>query len=180
MSNNSEVQHLFLTGYMGSGKSTVGKLLSERLQLPFYDLDSEIEKEVGLSISEIFKNRGEAYFRSIEEEVLKTLIKINKTFVIALGGGALMNKAIVSYCKSNGILVYLKANTDTIIKRIKASKNTRPLLLNLKNDGELTLFVQSHLAERKPFYKKAHLSINVDESTPEQIVHELIKTYTLN
>jgi shikimate kinase len=173
MGGNSRINYLFLTGYMGSGKTTVGKLLSKQLSLPFFDLDAAIEQEESLAIAEIFKEKGESYFRVKEVETLSALIQNETRSIIALGGGTITNPDNLKICNDNGILIYLEGSVDTIFNRLKEDKSTRPLLASFKTDDRLRLFIDTHLKERQPFYRRADFIVNVDNKKPEQVVIEI-------
>jgi shikimate kinase len=174
MGSNSGIKHLFLTGYMGSGKTTVGKLLSNQLSLPFYDLDHEIEITESLTIAEIFKDKGESYFRLKEVAAINALIQNNTRSIIALGGGAIINPDNLKTCNQNGLLIYLKGSALTIFNRLKENKSKRPLLASFKNDDQLKRFISTHLKEREPFYRQADFTIKVDNKNPEQVVNEIM------
>ena len=146
-------KNLILTGMMGVGKSTVGKGLAERLGYTFIDVDKIIEKKEGTSISTIFKNKGEAYFRTQElKATLKELEKNNS--VISLGGGAFINKTIRRIVKSSSISFWLDVSTSLLIKRLSKSKK-RPLLFN----KSLSEAINKIYFERKKIYGEANFRI---------------------
>lgn len=138
---------------MGAGKSSVGKRLSEELKLPFVDSDDEIELAAGMTVSEIFSEFGEAYFRAGEERVLKRLLS-GFPQVIATGGGAFMSRQIRSMIKDKGVSVWLKADFETLWDRVQG-KRTRPLLE--VDDPKLTL--RQLVKERAPIYEKADITL---------------------
>ena len=177
MSRNSAIKHLFLTGYMGSGKSTIGRLLAKELTLPFYDLDTETERAEGLSVPDIFEQKGEPYFRAKETEVLKQLIQQKKAAIIALGGGSIINPDNLDLCKANGDIIYLKASVQTLSERVKNNKESRPIIVNISTGDELNAFIFKHLEDREPFYNKADLILNVNNKTAGQVVQELKSIY---
>lgn len=159
---------------MASGKTTIGKMLSESLQLPFYDLDSIIEQELKTTINEIFEQKGELFFRKKEREVLEVFLNNTNNYVLALGGGTPCYYDNFNLYQNNNIKsFYLKTSVTTIIERLKTQKNTRPIVANL-NDEELTEFVAKHLFERNYFYNQVQTIITVDNKNEEKIVSEIL------
>jgi len=164
-------KNLVLVGMMGSGKSSIGKILSKKLEFEFIDTDNKIEEIEKKTISEIFNNNGEKYFRNIEEVVsLKSLQLNNK--VIALGGGAFMNKNIRNLILKNSLTFWLDLNLKTVNERVKWNKK-RPLL-NHQNTEEI---IKKLYSERKNIYKLAKYKINCDKLDKKQIVEKIIKLY---
>jgi len=163
---------LVLTGMMGSGKSSIGKELSNILSLKFYDTDLEIEKMLNMTVSSIFKNKGENYFRKIEEKICIDLINGDEK-VVALGGGAFLNKKIREVVLKKSISVWIDADISTIVKRMKLSKNIRPMLdyKDLKNS------ISSILTERSPIYQLAKIKIKVTNISKKKIANEIKKKY---
>lgn len=159
---------------MASGKTTIGKMLSESLQLPFYDLDSIIEQELKTTINEIFEQKGELFFRKKEREVLEVFLNNTNNYVLALGGGTPCYYDNFNLYQNNNIKsFYLKTSVTTIIERLKTQKNTRPIVANL-NDEELTEFVAKHLFERNYFYNQVQTIITVDNKNEGEIVSEIL------
>tara|TARA_Y100001970_G_C13963776_1_gene714534 strand:- start:331 stop:819 length:489 start_codon:yes stop_codon:yes gene_type:complete len=144
-------------GLMGSGKSLIGRDLSNYLNVKFYDTDKEIELKAKKSINLIFSEEGESYFRDLEEKVCLELLK-NNNCIISLGGGSIINRKIRQAIKLNSFSIYLKVNIDILLKRLKTSKK-RPLLNNKKKETLERLY-----NERKEFYQKANLIVNNDKS----------------
>ena len=124
-------ENLVFLGMMGSGKSSIGSLVAKKLRLDFIDIDKEIEKELGLSVSKIFEIKGEDYFRRFEENITLKLLKINST-VVSLGGGAFVNKVIRKEVLKNHISFWLNWNDEILINRIKNSKKDLLLLIPQK------------------------------------------------
>lgn len=160
---------------MGSGKSSVGKILAEKLAIKSYDLDNLIENSQQKSISEIFNNQGEIYFRKIENLVFREVIKNEDDFVLSLGGGT------PCYANNHELLqrddvtsVYLKTSVDTLIARLKKEKNNRPLIAHL-SDEELKDYINKHLFDRSFYYHQAKYVISTDNKTPSQITDEILK-----
>ncbi len=157
---------VFLIGYMGSGKSTVGKKLATKLRYSFIDVDSTIEKMTGKSISQIFSEDGEDQFRQLEHSVIKSLC-IRKDVVIATGGGAPCFFDNIDLMNSHGLTVYLKMHPASLAKRIIDSDTERPLLRYVLKE-DLPAYITQHLLKREIFYSKARLktageNLKVDE-----------------
>ncbi len=176
----SELKHskIVLLGYMGSGKSTTGKVLARQLKRPFYDLDQVIESEVNLSIREIFDQSGAIFFRKKEKEVLSTLLQTNENAVISLGGGTPCYYDNMGEINNTPgcISIYLNASITTLTSRLRDQKVNRPLLKNVNSNPELAEFIAKHLFERRPFYLQATCSINVDHKTNSAVVNEILTT----
>lgn len=166
-------QHIFLIGFMGSGKSTVGELLAERLNLPFIDSDKEIEKIEGRSIAEIFSTDGETAFREMELHFLDRL-KLAKPAVIAVGGGLPTLENALESMHELGLVIYLNTSLLTLIKRLKDEKQLRPLLKEL-SESEFHPFVEELLSKRVHFYKQAKLIMPNERNSPVELVEKLIK-----
>ena len=144
-----------LMGMMGSGKSIIGKDLSKIYDMELIDIDYEIEKKVGKSISEIFSKHGEEYFRNIEEKICLKALSC-KNSIISLGGGSIINKNIREIIKKNSFSIYLKVNINILLKRLEYSKKKRPLL-KTHNRKEI---LEKLFKERKEFYNNADLVCN--------------------
>lgn len=165
---------IVLLGYMASGKSTIGKILAEKLNLPFIDLDNYIEEKEEKTISELFKAKGEIYFRKQEHFYLKELLAKDESFVLSLGGGTPCyagNMDVLATYK-NAKTVYLKASITTITNRLMLAKEARPLVANLEKE-QLTEFIAKHLFERSYFYNKAIHVLTTDNKDKEQLALEL-------
>ena len=160
---------LVLVGMMGAGKSSVGRKLAMRLGLPFVDADTEIETAAGMTISEIFQERGEPEFRSGEARVIARLLD-NASQVLATGGGAYMNPETRRLISQKGLSVWLKADFDVLMRRIKR-RSDRPLLQ--RPDPEATL--QGLMDERYPVYALAEVTIESRDVSHEVIVDETIE-----
>ena len=164
-------KNVVLTGMMGVGKSTVGKKLAEMLNYKFVDIDRLIEKIEGCSIKIIFKQKSEIYFRKLEKQVtLRELEKEN--IVLALGGGAFLDKSVRQEIQKKSISFWLDTNLDILIKRLKKT-NKRPLLYQ-KN---LSQTVKKIYLDRKKTYSKANFKIKCDNIKTEKIVYEIIRHY---
>lgn len=168
---------IVLVGYMGSGKTEIGKLLAKKCELPFYDLDFLIENELGKTVSEIFSEKGEIYFRKIEHELLVKQLDKKESFVLSLGGGTpcyannhlfLQNEEVIS--------VYLKASVATLVERLSINKTKRPLVKDLETE-EMQEFIAKHLFDRSFYYNQCKHVISVDDKSPTDVVLE-IKNYS--
>jgi shikimate kinase len=168
---------IFLTGYMGSGKSVVGQLLAKELGYSFIDLDDQIAQIEEKSVPEIFSTNGELYFRKRETEVLKDVIEEPASLVISLGGGTPCYGNNLELIKNVGEAktVYLKASVDFLTNRLFQEKETRPVISHLKTYEVLEDFIRKHLFERSYYYNQADIIINVENKTPDSIIEELRK-----
>lgn len=159
---------------MASGKTTIGKSLSEFLGIPFYDLDSIIEFEFKATINEIFEQKGELFFRKNERELLKSFLNNTDNYVLALGGGTpCYYDNFNLYQKADVKSFYLKASVTTLMERLKFQKVTRPMVANL-NDEALNEFIAKHLFERNYFYNQAQTVITIDKKNEQEIISEII------
>ena len=166
-------KNLVFLGMMGSGKSTIGSLISKKLGLTFIDIDNLIMEDAGMSILEIFKKKGEDYFRNLEEKItLKSLKKINN--VISLGGGGFINTKIRKEILINHFSFWLNCDESILIKRIKSNKK-RPLVFN-STDKEIRAIIK----DRSKIYSDAKFKINCNKLTKTEIVKKIIKIYELN
>ena len=169
-------QHLILTGFMGSGKSSVGRELATLLQRPFIDLDKYIEKQTGLTIAEIFEHQGETSFRRLEQQSLKTILAY-PPLVLATGGGTIINEDNRRLIQNRGYIVFLDASQDTIMKRTGAS-HSRPLLLTedkTVSDRFRQQKIKDLLNERRPFYELCHLKILTDNLSVNQVTRRILQ-----
>jgi shikimate kinase len=154
--------NIFLIGFMGSGKTTVGKILANRLHLPFVDLDLEIEKKEGISASKYFASSGEQTFRETERNILLGIIT-NKNQIISTGGGAPCYSNNMEIMNREGVTVYLKMNREAILKRLlmlKPSSLSRRLLIAEKSKAEMMHFIETSMDERENFYNRAGLTVS--------------------
>lgn len=149
---------IYLVGYMGSGKSKAGKLLASAMRYKFLDTDTMIEEETGKTVQQIFREKGEDYFRKLEKKVLRKTELTNRV-VVATGGGLPGFDENMSWMNEHGITVYLEANEGLLFHRLATSKEGRPLIENLK-DVELMEQISRHLTERGPVYNLAKIKVN--------------------
>ena len=166
-------EKIYLLGFMSSGKSKLGKKLAQHLDRKFIDLDQYIEKEVGRSISQIFKEEGEDGFRKYESQYLMSIPEEDQELVISLGGGTPCFADNLDYIKSQGTSIYLRVSEDILIGRLRQKKASRPLIAD-KTDEEIADFVRSSLQLREPYYLQADYILASDNPKVESIL-ELLK-----
>jgi shikimate kinase len=166
--------HLFITGFMGSGKSTIGRKLAAYLNLPFIDTDDEIEKAYGAAIKDIFKNKGESYFRRLEEQEVLRQCRGKEKAVIALGGGALISLKSIAEVRKSGILIYIESSPEGIWQRTHHSTR-RPLMPKSTAPEEHKHRVEALLQERLNGYRAAHIKVNRDGLEADVVVNILIE-----
>ena len=154
------MRRIILIGYMGSGKTTVGKALSKETGMMFYDLDWYIESRMRKTVSQIFAERGEEGFRQSEYNMLHEVAEFEDV-IISCGGGTPCFFDNMDYLNQQGDVVYLKATPETLYKHLMMAKVERPLLKN-KSPEELIAYITEHLKERSPFYEKARYSLDVN------------------
>lgn len=158
---------------MGSGKTTVGKALADRISWQFCDLDDLIIQRTGLAIADLFERYGEAEFRKVEHSAVFESSFFQKT-VVATGGGAPCYHDNLATMKEKGIVIFLKTSVTTIIDRIRKDTSVRPLL-QLKTESELHEYVEEHLRSRNEYYNRAEIMIDGDQPVA-QIVSEIVRT----
>tara|TARA_B100001029_G_C15017823_1_gene428542 strand:- start:323 stop:835 length:513 start_codon:yes stop_codon:yes gene_type:complete len=163
-------KNLVLVGMMASGKSTIGYSISKRLNINFVDIDRVIEKKMKMKIFDIFKKKGEDFFRKLEE---KTTIKFLKSYnnVISLGGGAFLNEKIRKEIISNHLSFWLNWDSETLLHRIKGNK-TRPLTINLSN-----IEINKLISNRSKIYSKANFEINCNKQTKNEVIEKILQIY---
>jgi len=161
---------IILVGFMGVGKTSLGKKLANKLNYTFLDTDQFIEKKENLSVSEIFEKKGEEYFRQLENELVSNLPC--EKHVIATGGGLPCRKENIYNLNKCGITIYLHRPVKELAARLSQAKNKRPLIAAL-TDEELLEFIDSKLEEREPFYNQCQIIANRNQQTPENLI-ELI------
>lgn len=160
---------IVLLGYMGSGKTTIGKIVANHLNINFLDLDHYIESEENSTIASIFKEKGEVYFRKKEQFYLSALLTRENEFVLSVGGGTPCfgsNMELINESTPNTF--YINVGIQELAERLYREKDQRPLIAHLKND-ELPEFIGKHLFERSFFYNKAHHKLKADEKSPNEL-----------
>jgi shikimate kinase len=165
--------NIFLIGFMGTGKTTLGRMLANRTGMNFIDLDTKIEEHTGKTIAKIFDDEGEVWFRKKETEVLTEYIA-DSNQVFSTGGGIVLNPFNVELMKEKGILISLNANVDTLWDRLKNS-TARPLLNNKNPKEALKRLYQT----RRGLYNNAHILIKVDDRSPEELTEEILEKISL-
>ena len=166
-------ENLVFLGMMGSGKSSIGILVAKKLKLNFIDIDSEIESHLGITIKKIFEEKGENYFRKIEEKITLKKLKLTSS-VISLGGGAFVNKKIRTEVLKDHKSFWLNWDYKILLKRIKNSKK-RPLAINFPENELIEL-----IKKRSYNYSKASFEIKCDNLTKNEIVDKIIEIYESN
>ena len=169
----NSIKNLIFLGMMGSGKSSIGNLVSKKLNLPFIDIDSLIIENTGMSISEIFNSKGEGYFRNLEEKITLKSLKKNKS-VISLGGGGFLNTKIREEILANHFSFWLNWEESILIKRIKDSEK-RPIAFKSTN-----LEISAIIKKRSKIYTNAQFKVDCNKLTKTKIVQKVIKIYELN
>jgi shikimate kinase len=164
---------IILVGYMGSGKSTIGKQLSKSVGITFYDLDEIIQKTENETIKNIFETKGEVYFRKIESLIFRNFIKNTNDFILSLGGGT------PCYANNHEILqqqeihsFYLKGSIDTLVDRLFYEKENRPLIAKL-SESELEEYIRKHLFDRSYYYLQSKEVVVIDNKSIETISDEI-------
>jgi shikimate kinase len=167
------MKKIVLVGYMGSGKSEIGKIVSKKINLQFLDLDNLIESELSKTINQIFTEDGEIYFRKFEHEVFSKKINSNESFVLSLGGGTPCYANNHEFLKGENVIsIYLKASISTLKGRLQYQKAKRPLLKDL-SEAELEEYIAKHLFDRSYYYNQCKNVVVVDDKTPAEIVSEI-------
>ena len=164
------MKNIVLMGFMGAGKTTIGKKLSSALKYEFIDTDEWIEKEQGRKISDIFAEDGEAAFRDMETDLLKRLQNRTEKFVLSIGGGMPVREENRALLRNLGAVIYLKTSKEEIIRRVLGSRN-RPLL----QGGDLEKKVTNLMCAREQIYMEtAHVEVITDEKNPKKVVEEIL------
>ena len=162
---------IFLTGYMGAGKTTLGKAFARELNIPFIDLDWYIEERLHKSIRELFIERGEASFRELERTMLHEVAEFENV-IISTGGGTPCFFDNMEIMNASGTTVYLKVSVEELAKRLELCKHTRPVLKG-RSGEELRAFIAESLEKRNPFYTKASITFDAEKMLTESDVHDI-------
>jgi shikimate kinase len=168
--------NLVLIGYMGSGKTAVGKALAKTLSYPFFDLDQVIEEQEGTAISELFTTKGEIYFRKKEAEILKEIVGVHQKMVLATGGGTPCYGNTMDFLlgQQNVKTIYLKSSLEILTQRLYPERSVRPLISHLQTEEDLKDFVRKHLFERTFIYERSSEVIAADQLSVEEVVKEIV------
>ncbi len=159
---------IYLLGFMGCGKSSLGRRLARKLEYPFLDIDNEVERILGQEIPDIFRTKGETAFREAERQVLHSTATVQKA-VIATGGGTPCYSDNMDFMLENGATVYLKMSPISLAHRLEHARRKRPLIENLKGD-KLLSFIKSKLSEREEYYLRSGCIIKGESAKPDQII----------
>jgi shikimate kinase len=163
---------IFLIGFMGCGKTHWGKMISQKLKVPFFDLDEKIEEHEGRNIGQIFEKEGEEYFRLVEKDVLHLISESHDTFVMATGGGTPCFYNTIDYLKKNGIVIWINCSTETLYQRLVKERELRPLLSNIP-DSQLKAYVIKKYSSRKIFYQQATVILPEENLDIETLVNRI-------
>ncbi len=169
--NDQKLKTVFLIGFMTAGKTREGKRLAKLLNREFVDIDRKIEGAENKTVTEIFGEKGEEYFRETESRILKSL-NLNKNYIVSCGGGTPCIHDNMNWMLQSGIVVWLKISPVTVMKRIAESKKERPLLKNRKGE-ELQKFIIDKMKEREPFYSLARIQIDTENISIEDLARQL-------
>lgn len=166
---------IFLIGYMGSGKTVIGKRLGDEFEMNFQDLDMLIEEKEGCGIPQIFENKGEIYFRKLERQVLEEIISYKGSGIFALGGGTPCygsNMDIIQ--NAPGVSsIYLKLGVQELTHRLINEKTSRPVISHLETQEALEEFIRKHLFERGFYYNQSDHVVDCNSKSPEEVLKEL-------
>jgi shikimate kinase len=165
---------IFLIGFMGSGKTHWGSRLAEKMQMPFFDLDTVITQKEQKSISDIFLEKGEEYFRYLEKDVLEELVLGEERFILSLGGGTPCFFNNIEFMKKNGKVIWLNTSVDVLKQRLIRERMTRPMIKNV-SEADLKSYIIRKLGERKMYYEQADLMVHEEGIQLEPLIELLIK-----
>jgi shikimate kinase len=167
----------YLTGFMGSGKSTIGPILANTLGWEFYDLDKLIEDKVGKPVRKIFEVHGENYFRNLETEMLLELSE-KEELIVSLGGGTIASDRNIAILKKSGIIIYLKMSPESAVKRLKFKRDRPVLFSDLKenfSNNDLLNKITELYEKRKVYYEQSDVIINTDDITIGQTINKIVR-----
>jgi shikimate kinase len=160
---------IFLIGFMGSGKTHWGRLLSEKLSIRFFDLDEAVTEQAGKSIPEIFAGEGEEQFRMMEKDVLHIITESHESFVMACGGGSPCYFNNIEYMNQSGTTVWINVPLETLFERLVKEKDKRPLIKELQDD-QLRNFISKKFSDRKIYYEQARITIDEEPVQLEKLI----------
>lgn len=162
-----------LVGYMGSGKSHISKVLSNKINFKLIDLDRQISLKNKMTIPEIFEKKGEIYFRKQENEILKEILSASEDFILSVGGGTPAYFNNMEIINQHSESIFLRTSVTNLTARILKQKEKRPLVANIPED-DLPEFIAKHLFERNIYYSQAKFTIDTDGKEPDQIADEIL------
>jgi shikimate kinase len=163
---------IFLIGFMGTGKTYWGRRLSEKLRLPFFDLDEQMESNEGKPITQIFAEQGEEYFRLLEKDTLHIISESHDSFIMATGGGTPCYFNNIEFMKKSGTVLWISTPVDTLFERLLKEKDKRPLLKNLTDD-QLKGFIIKKFSDRKIYYEQADIMVEEADKDIDKIVEKV-------
>jgi len=163
---------IFLIGFMGSGKTHWGKILSQQTSLPYFDLDEVIMASEKKTVQQIFHDNGEEYFRVKEQEVLEALVEDHDDIIISTGGGTPCFFNNIDFMRQQGKVVWLNTSVDILLERLLRQKHSRPLIKNI-SDSELKSFIIKKLQDRKMYYEQAHVMLHEEVVTTESLLKSI-------
>lgn len=163
---------IFLIGFMGSGKTHWGRLLSQKLGIPFFDLDEQVTGHAGKSIPEIFEKEGEEHFRLMEKEVLHIITESHDSFVMACGGGSPCYFNNIDYMNQSGTTVWINTPPETLFDRLMKEKEKRPLIKAL-SDEQLRSFIIKKFADRKIYYEQAAIMMDEEPVELDKLIQKI-------
>lgn len=163
---------IFLIGFMGSGKTHWGRLLSQKLGMPFFDLDEQLVETAGKSIAAIFASEGEEKFRLLEKETLHIISESHESFVMACGGGTPCFFNNIDYMNQSGTTVWINTTTEELFRRLSKEKDHRPLISTLQ-DAELRNYINRKFSDRRIFYEQAAVTMDDPPTSLEQLIDKI-------
>ncbi|MCD8072521.1 MAG: shikimate kinase [Alistipes sp.] len=164
---------IFLVGFMGCGKTSLGKKIASKLGWPFVDMDMDIEQRYGMKVSELFERFGEDYFRKVESEILREISGRDGDAVVSTGGGAPCHRENMDIMNSAGATVYLRMSPEKLLSRLEHGRDKRPKIRGMSDD-ELLSFIREILPGREKAYSRAHLVIDCNGATDDYICGHII------
>ncbi|GAA4973334.1 shikimate kinase [Algibacter aquimarinus] len=167
---------IVLIGYMASGKTSIGKKLAKKLSYNFLDLDDFIEEKENMSVTDVFKQKGEIYFRKQEAYHLKSILKSENNTILSVGGGTPCYSGNMDLIleTEKAECIYLKASLKTLVNKLMKKKATRPLIAHVETEEEMTEFIGKHLFERAQFYNQAEIKVSIDNKTKDEVVEDIV------
>ena len=163
---------IFLIGFMGSGKTHWGRLLSQKLSIPFFDLDAQVEEHAGRSIAEIFASEGEEQFRMQEKDILHIITESHESFVMACGGGSPCYFNNIEYMQQAGTTIWINTPLEILFQRLVKEKENRPLIKDL-SDEQLKNFISKKFADRKIYYEQADIKMDDEPVELDTLIDKL-------